>query len=310
MTFSPVVPPALLLAVAVVALLLRLITMGQLARRSGHRWTTVWRWSGLTLAVLLMLIAAARPTLGGGDGADPGAAAAADDVPNIFLLVDRSADTAVADHGDGPRIDGIRDDVTALIDHYPQARFALITFAARPSLEWPLSEDAWSLAPTIAGVRPLPAEEVGVNAAAASNVLRYQLIAAGQRTPGAPNLVFYFGPGAPGSKAPQGEFEPVPGSVDGGAVFGYGAARDDAGLQRIADQLGVPYVPRDPAQPVGDAAPEAAGVAAGPAPVERADRTDLYWVFTLAAAVLLLFEIFLNLREYRAARTARREVTL
>lgn len=309
MTFSPVIPPALLIAVAVVAVLLRLITMRALARRSGQRWTTVWRWSGLTLAVLLMLIAAARPAV----GSEPAAplSAAGDDAPNIFLLVDRSADTAVPDYGEGrARIDGIRDDVTALIDHYPGAEFALITFATRPSLEWPLSEDAWSLAPTVAGVRPLPADDAGVNAAAASNVLRYQLIAAGQRSPGAPNLVFYFGPGAPGSQAPQGDFDPVAGSVDGGAVFGYGAARDDAGLQRIADQLGVPYVPRDPAQPVADAAPEIAGVAAGPTPAERPDHTDLYWVFTLAAAVLLLFEIFLNLREYRAARTARRDVVL
>ncbi|SEH49184.1 hypothetical protein SAMN04489835_0463 [Mycolicibacterium rutilum] len=313
MTFSPVIPPAVLIAVAVLAVVLRLITMRQLAGRAGQRWTTVWRWSGLTLAVVLMLIAAARPAIGG-DGPDATAAGttgAPDDVPNVFLIVDRSADTAVPDYDGRPRIAGIRDDVTALVDHYPGARFALITFASRPSLEWPLSEDAWSLGSTVAGVTALAGEDaVGVNAAAASNVLRYQLIAAGQRTPGAPNLVFYFGPGAPGSQAPQGEFEPTAGSVDGGAVFGYGAARDDAGLQRIADQLGVPYVPRDPAQPVADAAPEVAGVAAGPAPLERPDHTDLYWVFTLAAAVLLLFEIFLNLREYRAARTARREVTL
>ena len=72
-------------------------------------------------------------------------------------------------------------------------------------------------------------------------MLRYQLIAAGQQYPESKSLVYDFGSGAGGSRAPQGEFDPLPGSVDGGAVFGYGAALNEPGLQRIAQQLGVPY---------------------------------------------------------------------
>ena len=37
------------------------------------------------------------------------------------------------------------------------------------------------------------------------------------------------------------------------------------------------------------------------------DRTDLYWVFTMVAAVLLLFECYLTLREFRTSRVARRD---
>nr|WP_090341382.1 vWA domain-containing protein [Mycolicibacterium malmesburyense]CRL71205.1 hypothetical protein CPGR_01892 [Mycolicibacterium malmesburyense] len=298
MTFSPVVPPVLLIAVAVAVLVLRLITMRLLARSPGQRWTTVWRWSALTLAVMLMLIAAARPAIGSGTQ-ESATSADSDTTANVFLIVDRSADSPIAD---------IRDDISALIDRYPQAQFAMITFAARSSVEWPLSEDNWSLRPVVSAIRAYPAADGGeVNAAAASNVLRYQLIAAGQRSPDAQNLVFYFGSGAPASRAPQGEFDPVPGSVDGGAVFGYGATRDDARLQAIADQLGVPFAPRDPARPITDDAPDVTDAASAQASAHTPDRTDLYWVFTMVAAVLLLFEIYLTLREFRTSRAARRD---
>lgn len=310
MTFTPVVAPVMLAVVAAAVIALRLITMRQLATNRRQRWTTVWRWAGLTLAVVLLLIAAARPAIGDGEQQTT-ATRTGDAAPNVFLIVDRSADTGVSDYGDAQRIAGIRDDVAALIDRYPGARFALITFASRPSQEWPLSEDGWSLKPVVAELRPYSRDAGEVNAAAAANVLRYQLIAAGQRHPGAPNLVFYFGSGAPGSTAPQGEFNPVAGSVDGGAVFGYGVGRNEQGLRPIAQQLDVPYVPRDGARPVTDALPpQDAAPAESSATEQPPDRTDLYWVFTLVAAVLLLFEIYLTLREFRASRRARREVAL
>lgn len=310
MTFSPVILPSLLVVAAVVVIALRLITMRQLATGRTQRWATVWRWSGLTLAVVLLLIAAARPAIGHGEQ-EAGVSRSDTAAPSVFLIVDRSADTSVTDYGHGrPRLAGIRDDVDALIDRYPSARIALITFASRPSLEWPLSEDSWSLKPVAAGLAPSSPDAGDVNAAAAANILRYQLIAAGQRHPGAPNLVFYFGAGAPGSGAPQGEFDPVPGSVDGGAVLGYGAARNEPGLRQLAEQLGVPYVPRDGIRPVtevipglDDTAPDGAA-----APPRTPHSTDLYWLFALAAAVLLLFESYLALRELRARRGALRNL--
>lgn len=309
MTFSPVVPPVLLIAIVGAVVVLRLITMWQLAGGARQRWTTVWRWSALTLAVVLMLIAAARPAIGGDAQASIETTSGDDATANVFLIVDRSADSATTDHlGGQARITGIRDDVTALIDRHPRARFALITFGSRASLEWPLSEDNWSLKPVVSGIRPYPDDPAAeVNAAAAANVLRYQLIAARQRDPGAQNLVFYFGAGAPSSRAPQGEFGPVPGSVDGGAVFGYGATRNEPGLRRIADQLDVPFVARDAARPVTEAAPDVSGVSPPQSTGAAPDRTDLYWVFTMVAAVLLLFEIYLTLREFRISRAARRD---
>ena len=110
---------------------LRLLTMRRLHASGGARWTTVWRWSGLTLAVLLILIAAARPGIEHGERGGRRGNASAENT-NVFFVVDRSPDTAVEDYGDRQsRMSGIRSDIDTLIDRYPQARFAMIAFASR-----------------------------------------------------------------------------------------------------------------------------------------------------------------------------------
>jgi hypothetical protein len=314
MTFQPVLPNVALLVVAVVVIALRLLTMRRLYATVGGRWSTVWRWSGLTLAVLLILIAAARP---GVEHGERGAATARSaDNTNVFFLVDRSPDSAVEDHAENQsRMAAIRNDIEALIDRYPGARFAMIAFASRSSLDWPLSEDAWSLRPEVASLTPYPAsaDAEDANAAAAANVLRYQLIGAGQQYPDSESLVYYFGSGAAGSRAPQGEFEPTAGSVDGGAVFGYGAARNEQGLRAVAEQLGVPYVDRDDGRPIAESVPgsgEPQSTAGASTPSGVVGRTELYWVFTLLASVLLVFELFASIRDIRRTRLARRDVAL
>lgn len=313
MTFQPVLPTVVLLVVAVVVIALRLLTMGRLYATAGGRWSTVWRWSGLTLAVLLILIAAARPGVEHGERGATAAARSADNT-NVFFIVDRSPDSALEDHAENQsRMSAIRNDIQSLIDQYPGARFAMIAFASRPSLDWPLSEDAWSLRPEVARLTPYPASANAedANAAAAANVLRYQLIGAGQQYPDSESLVFYFGSGAAGSRAPQGQFDPTAGSVDGGAVFGYGAARNEQGLRAIAEQLGVPYVVRDDGRAIAEAAPGRGTpepTAGASTPSGLADRTELYWVFTLLASVLLLFELFASIRDIRRTRLARRDV--
>lgn len=318
MTFQPVLPPALLVVISVMLIALRFIGMRQLHTSRGARWATVWRWCAPTLAVLLLLIAAWRPGLEP-TSAEADAAAPSGENVNVFLVVDRSPESGIDDYDGKPRIDGIRADIGSLIDRYPRARFAMIAFASRPSLDWPLSEDVWSLEPMVAGLRPYGASDAETDAAAAANVLRYQLIATGQQYRDSTNLVFYFGSGASGSRAPQGEFEPVPGTVDGGAVFGYGtledntAGYDEQRLRLIAGQLGVPYVHRQAGEPLPKGVPNSAAPQAPERHAAAADvvqRTELYWVFTLLASLLLLFEIFLSIRDYRRTRVARRSVAL
>ncbi|OBH51118.1 hypothetical protein A5685_16815 [Mycobacterium colombiense] len=296
MTFQPVLPWPILAVVAGALLLARVVALRQVLVSAGQRrGRAVLRWSGVTLAVLLLIAATTRPALLDHENGQ-GTTAAAGANLNVFLVVDRSADEQ--------QIAGMRDDIAALIKQYPAARYALIGFASKASLDWPLSEDVWSLRPTVAA---LGSQNAGsdANASAADNVLRYQLIQATQQYPGSRNVVLYFGSGAPGSRAPQGDFNLMGGSVAGGAVLGYGSgdAIDEAELHRIAAQLGVPYVHREPGQPFQIGLPDTPGGGG-----DAADRTELYWLPALLAAGLLLAEIYLSVREFRRGRIARRDL--
>ena len=346
MSLHPVLPIALLLVLAAVIVGARAVTLSALLTNGGHRRAALWRWAATTSALLLLVVAAARPGIDSPAAAQPDSDATAVSQGagvNVFFVVDRSVDSRVTDYGGATRMSGIRDDMSAIVDTYPRARFAVIGFASVPAIDWPLSEDTWSVKAMIAGLSPYvtvpPDAAAQVNAGAAANLLRYQLIQADQQYPGARNLVFYLGEGAGGSTAPQSSFS-VGDRVSGGAVFGYGTAAggpipgyyvdgavsylsdsrsgapavsaiDEARLRGIADELGVQYVHREPSRPVTRTLPqlqpvsgtEAAALSATPVP----HRLELYWLFALLAAIGLLPEIYLTVREFHRSRVSHRE---
>jgi Ca-activated chloride channel homolog len=315
MILQPVLPPILLAAIAAAILAVRIVALRRMTRtRAG-----LWRWCGLTLATLLLLVAAARPVL---EPDEHGPSRVADrEAPNVFVVLDRSLDMRVRDYPDGEsRMAVARADVATLIDRYPGARVAVISFATRPLLEWPLSADTRSLRPLADTFEPYAAapEDVSqTNAGAAGNMLRYQLISATQQYPRAKTLVFYLGAGARESEQPPRDFNLPDGAVDGGAVLGYGTAAggpipgtdvarsavDEPDLRGVAGQIGVPYVPRSDAESVVSAAPTDPA-AAVPAVVTATDsgETELYWAPALPAAALILVELYLVLREFRRTR--------
>jgi hypothetical protein len=214
MTFLPVLPWAILAVVTGALTIARLVALRQVLLSAGkRRGRAVLRWSGVTLAVLLIIAAATRPQLRDETHGGTVSSRAGDNL-NVFLIVDRSVDSGIEDYGAGePRVAGMREDIAALIDQFPAARYALVSFASRAVLEWPLSDDVWSLRPTIAALSARqggPDPGFDVNAAAAGNTLRYQLIQAAQQYPGSRNVVLYFGSGALGSHAQQGDFDLTP----------------------------------------------------------------------------------------------------
>jgi hypothetical protein len=310
MTFHAVLPLLLLAAVAAAIVLARVLALRRMTGTARTR-TALWRWAGLTSAALLLLCAAARPVLG--PSALDVTRLAEGNAPNVFLLVDRSPDMGADDSGDGrPLMAAARDDMAALIDRYPHARFAVIAFASRPSLDWPLSEDSWSLRPVVSALTPYasaPDATAQANVGAAANVLRYQLFGAMQQYPRAKNLVFYLGGGALESERPPSEFDLPDGAVDGGAVLGYGSAA--ASLRSVAEQIGVRYLPRDGRTPLADALPADLSDAAGPLPAAQVpEQAELYWAFALGAAALILVELYLVLREFRRTRMASADVVV
>lgn len=285
MTLQPVLPVWILVAAAGVVLLAAVTAR----RRGGDMW--------LTAAALLLLAALLRPVVGGADPAVTRIAGERD--PNVFVLVDRSPEMSEA-------MPQARQDVETLIERFPDARFAVIGFADRPSLDWPLSADTWSLRPVIDATdvyRDVPVELA--NAGAAGTVLRYQLIGAMQQFPRARNLVFYLGAGTPEAAAPIREFDLPEDAVDGGAVLGYGGEQT---LRAVAEQIGVDHVMRDGA-PIPDAVLAAASGEAGvPTTATGTSGHELYWVLCAGAAALLLIVFYRVLRDLRRDRLDRVQV--
>jgi Ca-activated chloride channel homolog len=319
MTLYPVLPPLLLVAVAALLVGARVVAFRQWQASGRHR-ATLWRWLGITAAAMLLLIAAIRVVIVADD--QTAIRSAGDAEPSVFLLVDRSPDMAVRDLGGRTRMEVARDGIGALIDRYPRARFAVIEFASAPALRWPLSADTWSLRPELDAVTPYrydPDAVTRANAGAPNTVLRYQLISAVQQYPRAANFVFYLGAGARESRLPAREFAPPTDSIDGGAVLGYGTAAggpipdtdiersavDDAVLRTIAGQLDVPFVARSDSAPLPDLL-SGGGAGNGPATTVGAvgSRTETYWLPALGAAVLILIELYLVLRDFRRSRLA------
>ena len=308
MMFQPVLPVAVLVAVLAVLIVLRLLTLRRVLRRrrAGRDDHPLLRWCVVTLAVLLLMAAAARPTLGVAQSPSATSPDGGSNV-NVFFVVDRSPDARVEDFDDHKsRMSGVRADILALIDRYPRARFGVISFAARATVDWPLSEDVWSLEPMIAGLAPyFPAPQEGVNAGAASGTLRYTLLQAQGQYPGSTNVVFYFGVGAPGSSAPQSEFDASFTPVAGGAVFGYGAsAINEPALRDISRQLGVPYAHRDASVGIDKAAMASVGAPTSAHATAASEPVELYWAFTLPAAALILVEMYLTIGWFRRSRCA------
>lgn len=302
MTVDPMLPPVLLALIAGVLLVLGAMTWWR--RAPMMRKAEAWRAVAITGAGLLLIAAATRPAIGDRPTPLPVGGRA----PNVFMVIDRSADMTVAGESSDRRIALLHNDIEKLIDHYPGARFAVIGFAFRPALEWPLSADTWSLKAVVNAAAPYPTTpEQGTDVGAAATMLRYQLVGAMQLYPRASNLVFYLGAGTPETPLPPQEFNLVTGSVSGGAVLGYG---DNAAgsLPAVARQIGVPYLQRSDDRRLDALLPAAPAPADLPEPNTKYTGTQLYWIPSLLAAGLLLIQLYQALVRFSRARLQRVQV--
>ncbi|MFT4259693.1 VWA domain-containing protein [Microbacterium sp.] len=243
---------------------------------------------------------------------------------DIVLVVDTTA-SIVAEDWDGakPRLDGVRDDVQAIVDEYPGARFALIVFAASAELRMPLTTDTTALISSLEVLRPeVTSRSRGSSVGIAARMLDDTLTNAAKASSERSRMVFYFGDGEQTDGGTPESFASSAAFTDGGAVFGYGTAEggpmklttggvdpssgsgeyiqyqgqnalstiDEANLQTIAEQLGVPYQHRE-----ADAAPELPAAPTTTTTLSESGEVgnviELYWVFALLVAVLLAVEL-------------------
>lgn len=323
MTFLPVLHPVLLLPLCAAGLGIAVWALVK-ARTAGARAS----WAVRILLVIAVAALAFRPGIP--DGA---ARSVATDV-DIVIAVDNTTsmyadDWSGADQEDqdaaagGLRMDGVKDDVRALIQAYPGARFALIAFDNSAQLRLPLTTDSSALVASLDVMSPPPTDRAsGSSIGIAAELLQETLENAQSGADGRARLVFYLGDGEQTVDSDPESFAGSGDLVDGGGVLGYGTSdggrmlhvgggvdeadagdyiqdpeggpalsvTDEAALQTIADDLGVEYQHR-----TGDTEPTFPEVPAETTTLADVEtpgaRQELSWIIALGVAGLVMVEI-------------------
>src|SRR5699024_8361459 len=74
---------------------------------------------------------------------------------DVFVVIDVTASMIAEDwNGSSPRLEGVAEDVTALVEQAPEARYSLITFAASSQTVLPLTTDDSALRSALDVLRP------------------------------------------------------------------------------------------------------------------------------------------------------------
>lgn len=243
---------------------------------------------------------------------------------DVLVVVDRTRSMAALDYRGGPRIDGVKQDLTALPDALPGARFGLMTFGADATLELPFTSDTSTFATAVDTLRlEGPFDGTGSETDRPVEAMRSVLERADEQHPDRRRIVVFVSDGEQtgdtGSSDQHG-YGGLENLVDGGIVLGYGTEEgakmptaddlsakdgyiydqttgadavshiDEDNLEAIASQLGIPYQHRT--QPGGMAAVAKGFDASSADDGEGAPaKHDLTWLFGLVLLALVLVEL-------------------
>ncbi|GAA3669538.1 vWA domain-containing protein [Microbacterium marinilacus] len=310
MILQPVLHPLLLLALCAPVACLAVLRLRR-ARRGGERLS----WALRLAVVIACAVLALRPGLPGGETRTLATET------DVVLLVDTTASIVAEDWGDGrPRLEGVREDVEAIVEAYPGARFALITFDSAAEVRLPLTTDTSALRSALEVLTPeVTQQSRGSSIGVAHQTLAETLEAAASASPDRSRMVFYLGDGEQTAESPPESFDDSAALIDDGAVLGYGTHEggpmktqrggvpgeggdeyildgseralsivDEAALEGVAAELGVGYQHRTAAEPV--ALPEAPTSTVAPAAGEVGDVVELGWMVAIAIAALLAID--------------------
>jgi Ca-activated chloride channel family protein len=318
MSFLPVAPWPVLLVVVIGAL--AAVWWNPSSRTvPGESRSTHWR---LTAAVVLLGLAAVRPAVPG-EQVDTTAANL-----NVYFVVDTTSSIIAEDYGGGnPRIQGVANDIEAIAEALPGARYSVVTFDQAARVRLPLTTDTTALDAAVETLLPESYEvSRGTSVSEANDRLKTLLQQAEARTPERGRIVYYFGDGE--QTAPE---APTPFDIDhklvnGGAVLGYGTSeggrmkatrsRFDTSLTYIKDpttgedarsvisevtlraigtQLGLPYVHREDGDAIGPAVDgvdlERFGTSEQIEKQKVLARRELYWPLLLGLAGIAAWEV-------------------
>ena len=247
MRFDPLLPGSWPLVIAVALVMAALLwwsarwTFSALADPGAR--ASWWRRACLALVMVLIL-------------AGPAAAVTeSTQVSNveIYLVVDRTGSMAAEDWAGGPaagggtRLDGVKSDLTAIRDAWPQARFCILALDGAAARELPLTSDLGAVTAWIGSLQQeITQRSQGSSLDRMLPLLVKVLTRAKEKNPEDARLVYILsdgeatddgrGAGAAGTAgatwAEAGEL------TDGGAVLGYGTA--SGGMMRSFDGSSTP----------------------------------------------------------------------
>lgn len=324
MTWNPIFP-----AWVIVVLMLALVGLCAWGIARARTRAKVLDWVLRGLVVVLIGVACLRPGIGSQS------VQAQQNELDVLFVVDTTASMNAEDWNGQPRLEGVKNDIAALALAHTGARFAMITFDSTAVQRLPFTTDATALQSIVDTLRPEITMYSGGSSITVANRLANQVLKdAAEQGPDRARVVYYLGDGEQTSGAEPEEFSQAGQKTNGGAVLGYGTVEggamleslpsfssgtpeyitdvsgqtavskiDEANLQTIAAQLGVGYQLRAPESEVQPAEVEVGANSDAGADVETA--FDLYWIFAIAAFVLMMREVWLNLRGIRELRTAR-----
>ena len=219
MIFRPVIHPVLLVLILAIAATFVFLSARRAARK---RVMDIIRRSLIVLTVIVM---GAGPSI-------PGEAVEVSSALEVYLVIDRTGSMAAEDwDGNKPRIDGVRNDVSLLMNSLAGSRFSILTWDSSVHTDMPLTSDASAVASYMDSFnRELSASSQGSSINRPAADLAALLAKNQERHPQNLRVVFIFSDGETSnqdhwSSAPSGseeDWDRVKEYADGGLVIGYG----------------------------------------------------------------------------------------
>ena len=171
----------------------------------------------------------------------------------IYLVVDRTGSMAAEDWAGGPdagggtRLDGVKSDLTAIRDAWPQARFCILALDGTAARELPLTSDLDAVTSWIGSLQQeITQRSQGSSLDRMLPLLVQTLTRAKEKNPEDARLVYILsdgeatddGQGAAESSAAGATWAKAGQLTDGGAVLGYGTT--SGGMMRSFDGSSTP----------------------------------------------------------------------
>ena len=242
--FIPVTWWILVLLVAAALVTLLVVSRRRLVRDDAEPVARRAWWRRLAIVVVVVL-ALAGPAIRGSEAIS---------VSNveIYMVVDRTGSMAAEDYqGKGPegvdqsastRLDGVRSDMRAIRDAFPDSRFSIIALDNTAARELPLTHDTNAVDAWIGSFKQeVTGHATGSSLEVALPLLGQSLVQSRQTDPKDIRLVYIFsdgeatddGRGAQTADSAGISWQSLEGLVDGGAVLGYGST--EGGRMRSYD---------------------------------------------------------------------------